>query len=89
MCRTCYDIYGRLDQLRGEVSNRQDSESLSPIDILSRKGSGYTRNAQRQAAANVGAAKLSADLNAMLRDVDARSGKLGIEAGVIWRRRLR
>lgn len=91
MCRTCYDVYRRLDQLRGKVgrANCRDSGSLSHTDLLSREGSSYTSSAQHLTDAEAGAARLSADLTAMLSSVDARSGKLGIEAGIIWRRRLR
>lgn len=44
---------------------------------------------RRAAAAEAGAATLSAEVAEMLRSVDARAGKLGIEAGILWRRRLR
>ncbi len=44
---------------------------------------------RRAAAAEAGAATLSAEVAEMLRNVDARAGKLGIEAGILWRRRLR
>lgn len=39
--------------------------------------------------AEAGAVNLREQVEEMLKDVDARSGKLGIEAGIVWRRRLR
>lgn len=89
VCRTCYDVYRRLDSARAGVNHVPDDvtktsvqESLASIDT-------NPAGSIRGAAAAAGAARLSADLTAMLRDVDTKSGKLGIEAGIIWRRRLR
>lgn len=87
MCRTCYDVYRHLDKLREQLDDtgaRRSSGSnvLAKVDATAASG-------RRAAAAEVGAANLRADVTAMLKDVDARTGRLGIEAGIIWRRRLR
>lgn len=83
----CYDAYRRLDKLREEADRtgaRKSSggDSLAKIDATVASG-------RRAAAAEIGAMGLSADVTAMLKGVDARTGKLGIEAGIVWRRRLR
>lgn len=90
MCRACYDTYRKLDNSRGDVGRESHSESgSSKPNGLSGTSSSNICSPQRLAASEAGAARLSADLTAMLKDVDARSGKLGIEAGIIWRRRLK
>ena len=57
-------------------------ELLADIEATAASG-------RRAAAAEASAATLRAEVTEMLRDVDARAGKLGIEAGILWRRRLR
>lgn len=88
MCRVCYEVYRRLDSLRDEA-DRTGTRKSSRFDILANIDA-TAASGRRAAAAEVGAATLSAEVEAMLKDVDAGAGnKLGIEAGIIWRRRLR
>lgn len=89
VCRACYDVYRRLDQLRGKADRVGDRHGVSSKHSVLLDSSPTGGQRRRGAAAEAGAARLNADLAAMLRDVDARCGKLGIEAGIIWRRRLR
>lgn len=83
MCHTCYDVYRRLDRLRDDVS-RGGVRGSGGLDALTMVASG-----RRAAAAEVGAATLNAEVTAMLRDVHERAGKSGIDASILWRRRLR
>lgn len=86
MCRTCYDVYRRLDKLREDL-DRRGVRRCSCSNATAKIGA--TALAGRRAAAEVSAVTLSAEVTAMLKDVDARAGKLGVEAGIPWRRRLR
>ncbi|CAM9729470.1 unnamed protein product, partial [Ectocarpus sp. 4 AP-2014] len=56
-------------------------DSLAGIDATAFSG-------RRAAAAEVSAATLREEVGEMLKDVDARAGKPGVEAGIPWRRRL-
>lgn len=105
VCRTCYEVYRRLDNLREKAERtavvgeaRPPSLTLSPLPLPApSKGQqellasidATAASGRRAAAAEAGAIALSAEVAEMLRDVDSRTGKLGIEAGIIWRRRLR
>lgn len=103
VCRTCYEVYRRLDKLReksdrGEGKTRKSSAPLSPLPLPApSKGrqevlasiDATAASGKRAAAAEAGAVALRAEVAEMLKDVDARTGKLGSEAGIIWRRRLR
>lgn len=105
VCRTCYEVYRRLDSLREKADRaagggeaRASSSTLSPLPLpSSSKGrqellasiDATAASGRRAAAAEAGAVALRAEVAEMLKDVDARTGKLGVEAGIIWRRRLR
>lgn len=90
MCRRCHDAYQRLDRLRWEAdcTSARTAGLSGNGGILARVDATAVRD-RRTAAAEAGAATLSAEVTALLKDVDARTGKLGTEAGIIWRRRLR
>lgn len=84
MCHSCYDVYRRLDKLRGNSTRVGVRGGSGGLDALATIASG-----RRAAAAEVGAASLNEEVTAMLRDVHARAGKSGIDASIMWRRRLR
>lgn len=97
MCRTCYDVYRRLDNLR-EKARTSASSTLSPLTLPAQSNGrqellasidATAASGRRAAAAEAGAVALRAEVAEMLRDVDARTGGLGTEAGILWRRRLR
>lgn len=50
---------------------------------------GIAESNRRAAAAEVSAMKLGTEVAAMVKEVNARTGRLGIEAGKSWRRILR
>ena len=83
MCRSCYDVYRRLDKLR-DGSTRGGVRGSGGLDALAMAPGG-----RRAAAVEVGAATLNAEVTAMLQDVHARTGRSGNDASIIWRRRLR
>eukprot|EP00903_Cladosiphon_okamuranus_P013945 g12971.t1 len=56
-------------------------EVLASIDATAASG-------RRAAAAEAGAVALRVEVAEILENVDARTGKLGIEAGKVWRKRL-
>lgn len=105
VCRTCYEVYRRLDNLRekadrtaGDEEARASPSTLMPLPLsapskrrqeLLASIDATAASGRRAAAAEACAVALRAEVAEMLKDVDARTGKLGIEAGIIWRRRLR
>lgn len=98
VCRVCYEVYRRLDNLR-EKARTSASSALSPLllpalskgrqETLLASIDAAAASRRRAAAAEAGAVFLRAEVAEMLKDVDARTGRLGTEAGIIWRRRLR
>ncbi|CBJ26157.1 hypothetical protein Esi_0021_0147 [Ectocarpus siliculosus] len=62
-------------------SSKGRRDSLAGIDATASSG-------RRAAAAEAGAVTLREEVGEMLKDVDARAGKPGVEAGIPWRRRL-
>lgn len=100
VCRTCYDVYRRLDKLRERASRAtargasllrgSSSSSSLPSPSLKQQQGLLNSNLDVKVAAEASAVTLRADVSAMLQDVDARASKPRItEAGILWRRRLR
>lgn len=95
MCRTCYDVYRRLDKLRERADRTgllQGSSSFpSLLPSISKRQQGLqVSSTEVNAAAEVGALTLRAEVAKILEDVDARASKPRItEAGILWRRRIR
>lgn len=103
VCRRCYEVYRRLDKLRestDHTAGKTEDRESSPLSSLplpfSSKGQGLlasvdatVASGRRAAAVGAGALALREEVAEMLKDVDARAGKLGNEAGIVWRRRLR
>ncbi|CAM9358158.1 unnamed protein product [Ectocarpus sp. 13 AM-2016] len=105
VCRACYDVYRRLDKLRGRGGGctadaagyrASSSSSSSSLPLPASKGrrdslagiDATASSGRRAAAAEAGAVTLREEVGEMLKDVDAKAGKLGVEAGIPWRRRL-
>lgn len=88
MCRTCYDIYRRLDKLREQVGRSRGAQERRGVDMLPVMEGIAERN-RRAAAAEISAVELGEEVAAIVKEVNARTGKPGIQAGKSWRRILR
>lgn len=88
MCRTCYEVYRRLDKLREQVDRSRGGQERWGVDMLPVM-EGIAESNRRAAAAEVSAVKLGKEVAAIVKEVSARTGKPGIQAGKSWRRILR
>ncbi|CAN0229535.1 unnamed protein product, partial [Ectocarpus fasciculatus] len=87
---------GRTADAAGDRGSSSSSSSSLPLPLPSSKGrkdslagiDATASSGRRAAAAEAGAATLREEVGEMLKDVDARAGKPGVEAGIPWRRRL-